>query len=284
MSQEHAPSERVEAAAAFRANEQAGNAKVIDEFRANGGEVAAPYDDPPPMLLLHTIGARSGKEHVVPMRALRDGESLYVFASAHGSDRQPDWYHNLVANPDITIEKGTETLAVRATVLRGTERDAIFARHAARFPIFTEYERKLACTIPVIRLRRRGLRDGDINQEGSRMNVQRLASVEREVLSWPGVSKEEFAGGRGRGGFQVPPATMFRFGRREIGHLHRTGEADLPFPRKIYDELIATGRAKPHGAGFAGVVTYIVREPDDVPGAVELFRMNYERAKDAARS
>jgi hypothetical protein len=116
------------------------------------------------------------------------------------------------------------------------------------------------------------------------MNAQLLTSIERELLGWPGVSKEEFVGGRGRGGFQVPPATLFRFGRREIGHLHHTGEADLPFPRKIYDELIASGRAKPHGAGFAGVVTYIVREPGDVPGAVELFRMNYERAKAVANS
>ncbi len=155
MSQKDAPPERDEAAAAFRANEQAGNAKVIDEFRANGGEVAAPYNDPPPMLLLHTIGARSGKEHAVPMRALPDGESLYVFASAHGSQRNPDWYHNIVANPDITIEKGTETIAVRATEVVGAERDAIFARQAARFPVFAEYERKLARTIPVIRLDRR---------------------------------------------------------------------------------------------------------------------------------
>ena len=160
MSQVHAPPERDEAAAAFRANERSWNSKVISEFRANRGEVAAPYDDPPPMLLLHTIGARSGKEHIVPMRGLPDGESLYVFASAHGNDRHPDWYYNLVANPDITIEKGTDTLTVRATVLRGAERDAIFARHAARFPIFAEYERKLARTIPVIRLDRREPRDG----------------------------------------------------------------------------------------------------------------------------
>jgi deazaflavin-dependent oxidoreductase (nitroreductase family) len=96
----------------------------------------------------------------VPMRSLPDGESLYVFASAHGSDRQPDWYYNLVANPDITIEKGTETLAVRATVLHGVERDTIFARHAARFPIFTEYERTLTRTIPVIRLDPRQVRHG----------------------------------------------------------------------------------------------------------------------------
>jgi deazaflavin-dependent oxidoreductase (nitroreductase family) len=137
------------------------NAEVIAEFRANRGEVAAPYDDPPPMLLVHTAGARSGKEHIVPMRALPDGDALYVFASAHGSDRQPDWYYNLVANPDITIEKGTESLAVRATVLHGAEREAIFARHAARFPIFTEYERTLARTIPVIRLDPREPRNGN---------------------------------------------------------------------------------------------------------------------------
>jgi deazaflavin-dependent oxidoreductase (nitroreductase family) len=135
--------------------EKDGNAAVIAEFRANGGEVAAPYDDPPPMLLLHTIGARTGREHVVPMRCLPDGDAWYVFASAHGSDRHPDWYRNVVAHPDFTIEKGTETIPVHATELLGAERDAIFARQAARFPIFAEYERTLARTIPVIRLDRR---------------------------------------------------------------------------------------------------------------------------------
>jgi deazaflavin-dependent oxidoreductase (nitroreductase family) len=137
------------------AEERDWNAEVIAEFRANKGEVAAPYENPPPMLLIHTIGAKSGKEHVVPMRCLPDGDTLYIFASAHGSDRRPDWYHNIVANPDITIEKGAETIAVRATELVGEEREAIFARHAARFPIFAEYQRKLTRTIPVIRLDRR---------------------------------------------------------------------------------------------------------------------------------
>jgi deazaflavin-dependent oxidoreductase (nitroreductase family) len=141
--------------AEFRANERVWNAEVIAEFRANDGEVAAPYSDPPPMLLLHTIGAKSGKEHVVPMRGMPDGDALYVFASAHGSARNPDWYHNVVANPDFTIEQGTETIPVRATEVVGEERDAVFARQAARFPIFAEYEQKLARTIPVIRLDRR---------------------------------------------------------------------------------------------------------------------------------
>jgi hypothetical protein len=114
------------------------------------------------------------------------------------------------------------------------------------------------------------------------MNDELLAMVEREVLSWPGVSKETGGGGRGRGGFWVPPATVYRFGRRQIGHIHTTGVVDLTFPRKIHDELISDGRTKPHGAGFANVVSYHIREPEDVPQAVELFRMSYEFAKAAA--
>lgn len=132
--------------------EREANAAVVAEFHANAGDVAAPYDNPPPMLLLHTIGARSGREHIVPMRCLPVGDALYVFATAHGSPGHPDWYYNVVANPDFVIEKGTQAVPVHATELIGAERDAIFARQAARFPIYREYERKLARTIPAIRL------------------------------------------------------------------------------------------------------------------------------------
>jgi hypothetical protein len=114
------------------------------------------------------------------------------------------------------------------------------------------------------------------------MKGELLEMVENAVLSWPGVSKQRGGGGRGRGGFWVPPATVYRFGRRQIGHIHDTGVADLTVPRKIHDELISDGRAKPHPAGFANVVSYHLREPEDVPGVVELFRMSYERAKEAA--
>ena len=72
------------------------------------------------------------------------------------------------------------------------------------------------------------------------------------------------------------------FGRGALGHIHNTGVADLTFPREIHDELISGGRAKPHGAGFANVVSYHIRESEDVPWAVELLRMNYDRAKQAA--
>ena len=114
------------------------------------------------------------------------------------------------------------------------------------------------------------------------MNEELLARVEREVLSWPGVSKERGGGGRGRGGFWVPPATIYKLGRRQIGHVHDTGVADLAFPKGIHDRLISEGRARPHGAGFSGVVSYHVRGPADVPEVVKLFRMSYDRAREAA--
>jgi hypothetical protein len=114
------------------------------------------------------------------------------------------------------------------------------------------------------------------------MNDELLEMVEREVLGWPGVSKESGGGGRGQGGFWVPPATVYRFGRRQIGHIHDTGVADLTFPREIHNQLISDGRAEPHGAGFAAVVSYHIQEPEDVPRVVELFRMSYDRAKVAA--
>ena len=111
------------------------------------------------------------------------------------------------------------------------------------------------------------------------MNYELLASVERKVLGWPGLSKEVGTGSPGQGDFWVPPATIYKCGCRVRAHVHDTDVADLAFPRGIYDELISDRRAKPHGAGFAGVVSYHIREPEDVPGAVELFRINYERVK-----
>ena len=86
-----------------------------------------------------------------------------------------------------------------------------------------------------------------------------LTTLEREVLSWPGVAKETHPGGQGQGGFRVPPAAVSRLGHRELGHIHVTGEADLPFPRKLHDDLITAGRARAHGAGCAGAVTYAIR-------------------------
>jgi hypothetical protein len=104
------------------------------------------------------------------------------------------------------------------------------------------------------------------------MNDQLLASVEREVLRWPGVDKDP----------DRANVALYRFGRRQIGHVHRDGVADLPFPRAVHDELISDGLAEPHGGGCPTTVSYYIRGPEDVPGALDLFRMNYERAKVAA--
>ncbi len=99
------------------------------------------------------------------------------------------------------------------------------------------------------------------------MNDELPKSIGREVLGWSGVRKETHMGGPGQGGFWVPPFTSYKFGRREIGHVHHdTGAADLTFPREIHDELISEGKAKPRGAGFPAVVSYHIREPEDVPG------------------
>ena len=107
-----------------------------------------------------------------------------------------------------------------------------------------------------------------------RMDDELLRSIDGEVLGWPGVSKDP----DGRN------VTVYRFGRRQIGHIHHDGVADLQFPKALHDELIAAGKAQPHRGGFPAVVSYRIRTPEDVPGAVELFRKSYERAKAAARS
>jgi hypothetical protein len=104
-----------------------------------------------------------------------------------------------------------------------------------------------------------------------------IAQVEGEVLSWPGVSKEFRPS-------SVGDATIYWLGKRQLGHIHIDGVADLQFPKADHDELIAAGRAKPHRGGFAAVVSFAMRGPEDVPGAVELFRLSYDRMSAAAET
>jgi deazaflavin-dependent oxidoreductase (nitroreductase family) len=130
------------------------NQRVIDEFRANGGKVGGQFADAP-MLLLTTTGARSGKSRVNPMMYLSDGDRLLVFASKGGAPTNPDWYHNLVANPRASVEVGTETFEVDAEVLAGEERDRLYAEQARRYPGFAEYQAKTSRQIPVVALRRK---------------------------------------------------------------------------------------------------------------------------------
>jgi deazaflavin-dependent oxidoreductase (nitroreductase family) len=125
------------------------NAQIIEEFRTNGGELGGNFAGAP-MLLLHSTGAKSGRERVNPMMYQAVGDHYAVFASKAGAPTNPDWYHNLVAHPDATIEVGTETVAVRARVATGAERDAIWTTQKERYPGFADYERQTDREIPVV--------------------------------------------------------------------------------------------------------------------------------------
>jgi deazaflavin-dependent oxidoreductase (nitroreductase family) len=128
------------------------NAKVIAEFRANAGKVGG-YFDGAPILLLHHTGARTGAERVNPLVYLQVGDSYAVFASAAGQPRDPQWFRNLRAHPEASVEIGTTTARVRARVADRTERAPIWATQKERMPNFADYEKNAAPReIPVVLL------------------------------------------------------------------------------------------------------------------------------------
>ena len=131
------------------------NAKIIEEFRANDGRVGGPFAGAP-LLLLSTTGARSGKVRINPLMYLPDGDRLVVFASKGGAPTNPDWFHNLVADPHATVEVGTERFPVRAAEATGDERERLFAEQAGRYGQFATYQANTDRTIPVIVLEREG--------------------------------------------------------------------------------------------------------------------------------
>jgi deazaflavin-dependent oxidoreductase (nitroreductase family) len=127
------------------------NKKVIEEFRASGGKVGG-YFEGRPVLLLHTTGAKTGQERVNPVAYVRDSGDLVVVASKGGAPTNPDWYHNLVANPKVTVEVGTDTYPAQATVTTEPERSRLYKLVIATHPGFAEYETKTTRKIPVMRL------------------------------------------------------------------------------------------------------------------------------------
>jgi deazaflavin-dependent oxidoreductase (nitroreductase family) len=129
------------------------NRRVIEEFRANRGDVQQFKGIP--ILLLHHVGGKSGKSYVNPLAYLPDGERMVVFASMGGAPKNPDWYHNLVAHPDVQVEVGGQAaFAARARVASGAERDALYAEQVKRVPVFGEYQQKTSRVIPVVILER----------------------------------------------------------------------------------------------------------------------------------
>jgi deazaflavin-dependent oxidoreductase (nitroreductase family) len=127
------------------------NQKVIDEFRATGGKIGGQFEGAP-VLLINTKGAKSGQQRVSPVMYLDLDGRRYVFASKAGADTNPDWYTNLRANSDVTVEVGEEKYAATAVPLPREQRDRVFAEQAKRYPRFGEYQEKTARAIPVVEL------------------------------------------------------------------------------------------------------------------------------------
>lgn len=125
------------------------NARIIDEFHANGGRVSGMFENTP-LLLLHHTGAKSGKRRINPLAYQRDQGHYVIFASKAGAPTNPDWYHNLRAHPEVTIEVGTDTINVLAIEAVGEERERLFRAQAERSPQFAEYQNNTDRTIPVI--------------------------------------------------------------------------------------------------------------------------------------
>lgn len=127
------------------------NRQTIEAFRANSGRVGGVWEGRP-LLLLTTTGAKSGRRRTNPVMYLREGNRLFVFASKGGAPTHPDWYHNLLAHPDVTVEIGDQTYQAIAKPVTGAERDTIYARWAQQYPQFREYQEKTRRIIPVIEL------------------------------------------------------------------------------------------------------------------------------------
>ncbi|MFI7639764.1 nitroreductase/quinone reductase family protein [Nonomuraea sp. NPDC049400] len=127
------------------------NQQIIEEFRANRGQVGGPFEGAR-LLLLTTVGAKTGAPHTTPLAYLPDGERILIIASAGGSPRHPAWYHNLVANPQVTVEDGVFTYQAKAVVLEGDERERMFARAVEAEPGWGRYQDTSGRTLPVVAL------------------------------------------------------------------------------------------------------------------------------------
>jgi deazaflavin-dependent oxidoreductase (nitroreductase family) len=125
------------------------NARIIEEFHANDGHVGGMFEDST-LLLLHHVGAKSGQDRINPLAYNRDGDRYVIFASKAGAPTNPDWYHNLKAHPDVSIEVGTDTIDVVAAEATGEERERLFSAQVERSPGFGDYQAKTDRVIPVI--------------------------------------------------------------------------------------------------------------------------------------
>src|SRR5262245_40899484 len=129
------------------------NKAIIEEFRSNEGKVGGQFANTP-LLLLHTTGAKTREERINPLAYTHDGDRLVVIASKGGAPTNPDWYYNVLANPDVTVEAGTEKFRARAAVAAEPERTRLFDLMVKKNPGFAEYQRNTKRILPVIALTR----------------------------------------------------------------------------------------------------------------------------------
>jgi len=198
------------------------NQQIIEEFRANGGRVGGPFEGAR-LLLLTTVGARSGARHTTPLGYLPDGgDRVLVIASAGGTPNHPAWFHNLVANPLVTVEDGVFTYEARAVVLEGAERDRAFARATEADPGWADYQAKTARVIPVVALQEAGGGPPNASSAGAALRMvheafrRELALIRKEVTeSGPGLGAQ----------LRVNCLTLC-----QGLHNHHTGEDTMMFP------------------------------------------------------
>ncbi|GCE30199.1 hypothetical protein KDA_56830 [Dictyobacter alpinus] len=126
------------------------NQQVIEDFRAHAGHV----EGWSPLVLITMKGAKTGQERIVPLMRVQDGDRVLAVASKGGSPKHPEWYNNLVANPDVTVENGHDTYPATARILTGTEREKAFELAAKVFPPYAEYQQKTSREIPVFAIER----------------------------------------------------------------------------------------------------------------------------------
>ena len=134
-------------------NQNDWNMAIIKEFRANAGKVGGPFLGKT-LLILHTIGAKSGQEHINPVAYITDGDRFVIIASKGGAPTNPDWYYNLVAHPQVTVEVGTEQFTARASLATEPERTRLYNKMVEMMPGFADYQKKTTRIIPVIILSR----------------------------------------------------------------------------------------------------------------------------------
>ncbi|MFI8367070.1 nitroreductase/quinone reductase family protein [Streptomyces sp. NPDC085466] len=215
------------------------NVKLIEEFRTNAGRLGGPFEGWV-LLLLTTTGAVSGREHTTPLGFVEDGDRLLVVGSAGGSDRHPDWYRNILVNPTVTVERGTDTWQATAVAATGAERDALFAKVVAAAPGYADYQRATTRVLPVVVLHRIPVSDYT--------PPNRLDALADELVKIHDWLRGELAA--------------------LADDLAAPGTAELTVELRRHCLTFCAGLATHHGGEDAGLFPYLARE---FPGKAEVF-------------